>query len=172
MSSSVDPPWNDRRITHRYGSWAISIHDPSVGDSAPQTKPEFAVPGGSVRCDQRGGGRGYVMVGERGFMWGNCLVDQCVGVGPLAMMQGGSAISKDLPPFIVACGDNTISGLNTVGLRRAGLGPAERLELKQLYHALFRAGSNLSVALAKAQSEFSSSAAKERLDFGASSKRG
>jgi acyl-[acyl carrier protein]--UDP-N-acetylglucosamine O-acyltransferase len=28
----------------------------------------------------------------------DCLIHQCVRVGTLALMQGGSAISKDLPP--------------------------------------------------------------------------
>ena len=51
----------------------------------------------------------------------------------------------------MARGHNGICGLNTVGLRRAGLSHAERLELKELYHALFRNGLNLKAALAQAQ---------------------
>ena len=88
------------------------------------------------------------------------------------MMQGGSAISKDLPPYTVARGDNGICGLNTVGLRRAGLTPAERLELKQLYRALFREGQNLRVAVAGAREKFLSVPARVMLDFVAVSKRG
>jgi UDP-N-acetylglucosamine acyltransferase len=87
-------------------------------------------------------------------------------------MQGGAAISKDLPPYTVARGDNGICGLNTVGLRRAGLSPTERLELKRLYHALFRSGLNLRTALAAAQKEFSSALARVMIDFIAASKRG
>jgi hypothetical protein len=70
-------------------------------------------------------------------------VHQFVRIGTLALMQGGSAISQDLPPFTVARGDNSLCGLNTVGLRRAGLSAAERLELKRLYQKLFRSGQNL-----------------------------
>jgi UDP-N-acetylglucosamine acyltransferase len=81
---------------------------------------------------------GHVSVGDRAFISGNCLVHQFVRIGTLAFMQGGSAISKDLPPFTMARGDNRICGLNTVGLRRAGVLPAERLELRRLYHLLFR----------------------------------
>jgi UDP-N-acetylglucosamine acyltransferase len=87
-------------------------------------------------------------------------------------MQGGSAISKDLAPYTVARGDNTICGLNTVGMRRAGLTPAARLELKQLYHALFRGGRNLRAAVADAQKKFSSAPARAMLDFITASKRG
>jgi len=115
---------------------------------------------------------GFVSVEDRVFISGNCLVHQFVRVGTLALMQGGSAISKDLPPFTVARGDNSICGLNTVGLRRAGLDPGERLELKQLYHTLFRQGLSLSVALAAARKQFTSPHARIMLQFISGSKRG
>ena len=116
---------------------------------------------------------GHVTLEDRAFISGNCLVHQFVRVGTLALMQGGSAISKDLPPYTVARGDNGICGLNTVGLRRAGFSPAERLELKQLYHVLFRAGTNLQSAVAEARRRFSSTPAKTMLDFvAAASERG
>lgn len=115
---------------------------------------------------------GHVRVDDRAFISGNCVVHQFVRIGTLALMQGGSAVSKDLPPFTVARGDNGICGLNTVGLRRAGFSPAERLELKQLYHALFRSGLNLRAAVAAAQTQFSSAPARLMLEFIAASKRG
>jgi len=115
---------------------------------------------------------GHVVVQDRAFLSGNCLVHQFCRVGTLAIMQGGTAISQDLPPFTVAGGDNRICGLNIVGLRRAGFKPEERLELKRLYRALFRSGRNLRSAVAAARSEFSSPAAKTLLDFVASARRG
>jgi UDP-N-acetylglucosamine acyltransferase len=115
---------------------------------------------------------GYACVADRAFISGNCLVHQFVRVGTLAIMQGGSAISKDLPPYTIARGDNGICGLNTVGLRRAGMTAAERLELKQLYHALFRSGHNLRTALSAAEKQFTSPAAKVMFEFLAASKRG
>lgn len=115
---------------------------------------------------------GHVTVADRAFISGNCLVHQFVRVGRLAMMQGGSAISKDLPPFTMARGDNGICGLNVVGLRRAGLDAATRLELKQLYRFLFREGRNLREAVAAARERFFSPAAREMLEFVAESRRG
>jgi UDP-N-acetylglucosamine acyltransferase len=115
---------------------------------------------------------GYVRIHDRAFVSGNCLVHQFVRVGTLALMQGGSGISKDLPPFTVARGDNGMCGLNTIGLRRAGFGNEQRLELKRLYHALFRSGQRLRLALDAAQKEFSSPAARSLLEFVAVSKRG
>jgi UDP-N-acetylglucosamine acyltransferase len=115
---------------------------------------------------------GHVEVEDRALISGNCCVHQFVRVGTLAMMQGGSAISKDLPPFTVARGENGICGLNIVGLRRAGLTAEERLELKRIYHVLFLQGSNLRSAVAKAQEQFISGPAKTLLSFIAASKRG
>jgi UDP-N-acetylglucosamine acyltransferase len=115
---------------------------------------------------------GHVTLNDRVFLSGNCVVHQFVRVGMLALMQGGSALSKDLPPYTVSRGVNDLCGLNTVGLRRAGLTPAERLELKQLYRSLFREGVNLRAAVADAQTKFTSAPAKVMLDFIAGSKRG
>jgi len=115
---------------------------------------------------------GHVMVQDRAFISANCLVHQFCRVGTLVMMQGGSAVSKDLPPFTVARGDNSICGLNVVGLRRAGYSPAERLELKRLYHALFRSGKIFREALAAARENFSSPGARVMLEFLAMATRG
>jgi UDP-N-acetylglucosamine acyltransferase len=115
---------------------------------------------------------GHVTVGDRVFISGNCLIHQFVRVGTLALMQGGAAISKDLPPFTVARGDNGICGLNTVGLRRAGLPSAVRLELKRLYHFLFRSRQNLAAALEQARSECASDASRSLVEFLSGSKRG
>ena len=115
---------------------------------------------------------GHVSVADRAFISGNCLVHQFVRIGTLALMQGGSAVSKDLPPYTVARGDNGICGLNTIGLRRAGITAQERLELKQLYHALFREGVNLRRAVEQARTRFSTGPAKVLIDFVASAKRG
>jgi UDP-N-acetylglucosamine acyltransferase len=115
---------------------------------------------------------GHVSVADRAFISGNCLVHQFVRIGTLVLMQGGSRVSKDLPPYTVAREGNGICGLNMVGLRRAGFTPAERLELKELYRVLFREGINLRTAVAAAQAKFSSAPAKIMLDFLAASKRG
>jgi UDP-N-acetylglucosamine acyltransferase len=115
---------------------------------------------------------GHVTVQDRAFISGNCLVHQFITVGMLAIMQGGSAISKDLPPFCVAAGINTICGLNTVGLRRAGLTTTERQELKAAYRVLFRSGLNRAAAIARARKDCPGSAARALIEFVAASKRG
>lgn len=115
---------------------------------------------------------GHAVVQARAFISGNCLVHQFTRVGTLALMQGGAAISQDLPPFTIAQRENEICGLNVVGLRRAGFTAEQRLELKRLYHLLFRSGKNLRVALAEARKTFTSTLAKVLPDFVAEAKHG
>jgi UDP-N-acetylglucosamine acyltransferase len=115
---------------------------------------------------------GHAVVQDRAFISGNCLVHQFCRVGTLAIMQGGSAISKDLPPFCVATQVNQMCGLNVIGLRRANLNAEDRAELKRLYRLLFRGGNNLREAAAQARKKFSSAPAKILLEFLVDAKRG
>ena len=115
---------------------------------------------------------GHVTVDDRAFISGHCLVHQFTRVGKLSLMQGGAGISKDLPPFTIASGVNTISGLNSIGLRRAGLTPEERLELRKLYHLLFRTHQKFAAALAQASAQAKSPPARELITFLQSGQRG
>jgi UDP-N-acetylglucosamine acyltransferase len=115
---------------------------------------------------------GYVEVHDRAFISGNCLVHQFVRVGTGVMMQGGSAVSKDVPPFTIVRGDNHICGLNVVGLRRSGVSAADRLALKRVYRLLFRSGQPLRAAVQAALPEFPSGPARQMLDFILAARRG
>lgn len=116
---------------------------------------------------------GHAEIGDKAFISGNCLIHQFTRVGPLALMQGGAAISKDLPPFTIARGDNHICGLNTIGLRRAGIGSAERLELRKLYQYLFRSREGrLHERLEIARGSFPSPPSQKLIHFASTAKRG
>jgi UDP-N-acetylglucosamine acyltransferase len=115
---------------------------------------------------------GHAVVQDRAFVSGNCLVHQFTRVGTLAMMQGGSAVSKDLPPFTIALHQNEICGLNIIGLRRAGFTSEQRLQLKAAYRLLFRSGKNLRAAITEAQNKFADGPARTLVDFVATAKRG
>ncbi|MEO7298661.1 MAG: acyl-ACP--UDP-N-acetylglucosamine O-acyltransferase [Verrucomicrobiota bacterium] len=115
---------------------------------------------------------GHVIVEDRVFISGTCMVHQFVRIGTLALMQGGSGVSKDIPPFTITTGNNRICGLNIIGMRRAGFSSEQRLELKKLYHALFRSGKNFRAALSDAELNFTSDVAQTMLKFVSASKRG
>jgi UDP-N-acetylglucosamine acyltransferase len=115
---------------------------------------------------------GHVVVQDRAIISGNCLVHQFVRVGSLAMMQGGSGISKDLPPFTIARGDNGMCGLNIIGLRRAGFTSEQRLDLKRLYHFLFRGGRKLRAAVDEARASFTGEPCRHLIEFVSATTRG
>ena len=115
---------------------------------------------------------GHVTVSDKVFISGNCLIHQFVRIGAFALMQGGSAISKDLPPYCIARGDNGVCGLNIIVLRRAGFSSEERLELKNLYRLIFRGGLKKSDAIRLAREKFTRERSKIFLDFISESKRG
>jgi UDP-N-acetylglucosamine acyltransferase len=115
---------------------------------------------------------GYVEVGDRAVISATCMVHQFTRIGTLTMMRGGSGVSKDLPPFTVALGENGICGLNVVGLRRANFTADERLELKRLYRALFLSNMPWGKAVEAARAQFTGPHAVRMLDFIAASKRG
>ncbi len=81
---------------------------------------------------------GHVTIGSRCFLGGGAGFHQFIRIGDIAMVQGNSAISKDIPPFCIGCQANFVSGLNIVGLRRAGYSSAVRLELKRAWAAAYR----------------------------------
>jgi UDP-N-acetylglucosamine acyltransferase len=115
---------------------------------------------------------GHVIVEDRAVISGNCLVHQFTRIGAGAMMQGGAGISKDLPPFTVARGDNGMCGLNVIGLRRAGIPAEERLALKRLYRLLFRSRKSLRSAIEEARGQFAGEACRQMIEFVAASRRG
>ena len=90
---------------------------------------------------------GHVTVGDHAFISGNVVVHQFVHLGKLSMIGGEARVSKDVPPFMLVVGDSQVRGVNVVGMRRAGLSPAERRVVRQAYGILYRSGLNVSHAV-------------------------
>lgn len=117
---------------------------------------------------------GYAQVGERAFISGNCLVHQFARIGRLVMMAGGSATSRDVPPFCMTQPQsaNTVMGLNSIGLRRAGISSADRLLLKKAFKILYKSDLLVPEALAQLGQEFDHPLVAEMCEFIQSSTRG
>ena len=91
---------------------------------------------------------GHVLqIAERVFIGGGCVFHQYIRVGRMVICQGGSAFSKDIPPFTTAAERNGVAGLNVVGLRCAGFTTAQRAEIKDAFALLYRRGLNTTQAL-------------------------
>ena len=71
-------------------------------------------------------------------------------IGRLALTQGASGFSKDIPPFLIAAEINYVFGVNVIGLRRAGFSGRDRDEIKAAFKLLYTSGLNISQSLEKA----------------------
>jgi UDP-N-acetylglucosamine acyltransferase len=117
---------------------------------------------------------GYVEVGDGTFISGTCLIHQHTRIGRLAMLSGGAAVQRDVPPFCItqSMTANIVTGLNLIGLRRAGMPEAERKALERAFRTLYRSGLPLKAALARMVAEAETEAEQEMIEFIRSSKRG
>jgi UDP-N-acetylglucosamine acyltransferase len=115
---------------------------------------------------------GYVEIHDRVFVGGGSVIHQFTRMGMISLLQGGSAVSKDIPPFTIAAGKNSVSALNIVGLRRAGFGPALRKEAKAAFELFYRSGLNASQSVANAKERSWSPEIQPFWEFAGSSKRG
>jgi len=114
---------------------------------------------------------GHVRVFDAAFLGGGCVFHQHIHVGRLAITQGASAFSKDIPPFVIAAERNYVFGLNIVGLRRAGLSAEDREEIKAAFKLVYGSGMNISQAIEKSQTTRFGKFAREFLDFVAAAKK-
>lgn len=114
---------------------------------------------------------GHVSVGDGAFLGGGCVFHQNIRVGRLAITQGASAFSKDIPPFVIAAERNYVFGLNVIGLRRAGFSSQDRDEIKAAFKLVYTSGLNVAQAIDKATSMSLGPAAREFIDFVAAAKK-
>ena len=121
---------------------------------------------------------GHVAVGEGAFVSGNVVVHQHVRIGRLAFLQGGCAVSRDVPPFLIASlPTNEVAAVNTLGLRRAGFDRQQMTALRRAFRMLFGRRVNLRLArdrllASEAERGGPTAEVRELLDFIAESKRG
>jgi UDP-N-acetylglucosamine acyltransferase len=113
-----------------------------------------------------------VEVEDGAVLGGGTVFHQHMRVGRLSMIRGGTRFGKDVVPFAVADEDNILAGLNSIGLRRAGLSSETRLELKRIFKHIFRSGRNVSQALAEIDESEWGAEARELVGFIRSAKRG
>ena len=114
---------------------------------------------------------GHVLVGDGAFLGGGCVFHQNIRVGRLAITQGASAFSKDIPPFVIAAERNYVFGLNVIGLRRGGFSSQERDEIKAAFKLVYASGLNVAQAIDKASSMKFGAAAREFIDFVVAAKK-
>lgn len=116
---------------------------------------------------------GHVQLGDRVTMSGFTGIHQFCRIGRLAMVSALSVSNKDLPPFFIYGGRPAVAEqVNRVGLKRAGVGPEARLDLKKAFRLLYREGLTIPEGLARIEAECTSAEAKELVTFCRATKRG
>lgn len=161
-----DLKWDGRPSYTRIGDGAVirehaSVHRGTMPDSTTVVGAEcYIMAGGHVGHNCAVGERviiantallaGHVHVGDRAFISGGVAVHQFTRVGELAILSGrAKAVTNDAPPFMMI-GPAGPTGLNLVGLRRAGLSAEELRELRVCYRVLYRERLPWAAALGRA----------------------
>jgi UDP-N-acetylglucosamine acyltransferase len=135
--------WTTRIGSHNFFMAGSHVaHDCTVGD----------------RCILANGALvgGHCTLADSAYLSGNCAVHQFVRIGRLALLSGCSGTTKDIPPFIIQQGIDTVVGVNVIGMRRAGLSNADIDAVRRAYRVLFRQSMVLPAALVRLEQEFGS----------------
>lgn len=97
---------------------------------------------------------GHVSVADGAVVSAYVLVHQFCRIGQLAMIGGRTLVRQDVPDFCMLAEDNTVCGMNIIGLRRAGFDEERRLRIKKIIKTYFFRGLNSTRALAKLTADY------------------
>ena len=93
---------------------------------------------------------GEVTIHDCAILSACVLVHQFSHIGSYVMIQGGSRINKDVPPYIIVGREPArYSGLNIIGLRRRGFGNEAIKSVHEAYRQIYESGTIVSTALAR-----------------------
>lgn len=117
---------------------------------------------------------GEVQVDDFAVIGGGTLIHQFTHLGSHVMIQGGSRINKDIPPYVKAGRDPiAYTGINSIGLRRRNFTNDQIRDIQEIYRYLYLSRLNVSDAVDRIEAELP--ATKERdeiIVFIRNSKRG
>ena len=84
---------------------------------------------------------GHVHIGDWVTVGGLTGVHQFVKIGAYAFLGFSSAVTQDVPPYMMVDGNPlAVRGFNVEGLRRRGFGPERLAAVKQMHRLLYRNG--------------------------------
>jgi UDP-N-acetylglucosamine acyltransferase len=107
---------------------------------------------------------GEVVVDDYAILSGGILVHQFTHIGSHVMVQGGSRINKDIPPYITAGRDPiSYAGVNSIGLRRRGFTNEQIRDIQEVYRYVYMKGMNTSHAIERIMAEMPASAERDEI---------
>lgn len=89
---------------------------------------------------------GHCVVHDRAIIGGLSGLHQYVTVGRMCMIGGHSRVTRDIPPFITAQG-NDLHAVNVIGLQRNGVSPEEQAAVREAFRLIYRSELNTSDAI-------------------------
>ena len=94
---------------------------------------------------------GHITVEDHAVIGGLVGIHQFVRVGTLSIVGGCSRVTQDIPPYATCVGyPAKVYGLNTEGLRRAGVSTGTKQRLHRVFKVLFHSKLSMSHALEQA----------------------
>ena len=83
---------------------------------------------------------GHVHVQDKAIISGNTVVHHFATIGTLAFISGGCRAPRDVPPYILASGNDnpTMHTINLIGMRRAGISNESIRVIKRAHRLIFR----------------------------------
>lgn len=97
---------------------------------------------------------GEVVIADFAILSACVLVHQFSNIGSYVMIQGGSRINKDIPPYIIVGREPAkYCGLNIVGLRRRGFSNETITAIRNAYRNIYESGTIVSKAVEKIKEE-------------------
>jgi UDP-N-acetylglucosamine acyltransferase len=97
---------------------------------------------------------GHVEIGDYSVIGGMVAIHQFVKIGNYAFVGGGTAIPKDIPPYVTASGMRAkLYGINVINLERHNVSQEAIKGLKKAYKIIFRSQIPLKKALLKVEED-------------------
>ena len=117
---------------------------------------------------------GEVVIDDYATIGGGSLIHQFSHIGTQVMMQGGSRVPKDIPPYaMVGREPLRFIGINSVGLKRRGFTNEQIDAIQRTYRLIYQDGLNFTQAIELAEKEVPECVEKRTIiDFIKSSSRG
>lgn len=117
---------------------------------------------------------GHIHVEDFAIIGGLTGIHQFTRIGAHSIIGGASAVTKDIPPYIMAAGNHAKPyGLNTVGMKRRGFKEETIMALKEAYRLIFRSSLLFTVAIERVKNEVAdTSEVRHFIDFIQKSERG
>jgi UDP-N-acetylglucosamine acyltransferase len=117
---------------------------------------------------------GHCEIGDHATFGGLSGITPFTRVGAYAYVGGCGKVTADVPPGMIVDGrPAAVRGVNVVGLRRAGVSPAERRALQEAHRLLYRSGLTPGRALERIRREVPATPLVTMLvEFVAGSRRG